>query len=64
MKRKKPKLTDSQISFDVSQFFDPDAPSGEPVLEQVVDPFTGSVHCPGMEVTKDGKIIKRDNPQV
>lgn len=52
------KLTPHQMHFDVGQFFDPDAPSGEPVLQQVLDPFTGSVHCPGLEVTNDGRILR------
>lgn len=53
------KLTDEQANFDINQFFDPDAPSGEPVLEQVQDPFTGSVHGPGLEVTIDGDVIRK-----
>jgi hypothetical protein len=50
------KLTPEQMAFDVSQFFDPDAPSGEPMLEQIHDPFTGDVICPGMRIDTDGNI--------
>lgn len=50
------KLTPEQENFDVSQFFDPDAPSGEPVLQQVHDPFDGSVIGPGMKVDIDGRV--------
>lgn len=53
-------LTEEQEELDVSQFFDPDAPSGEPVLEQIRDPFNGSVHTPGLEVTEDGKVLRKD----
>jgi hypothetical protein len=52
------KLTDSQKNFDVSKFFDPDAPSGEPVLQQVSDPETGEVYGPGLKVTQDGCIVR------
>lgn len=31
---------------------------GEPVDQQVRDPFTDSVHGPGMEVTVDGETIR------
>lgn len=54
------KLTDEQKNFDVSQFFDPDAPSGEPVLNQVEDPFTGDIHAPGLVVKKDGSVEFRN----
>lgn len=50
------KLTPAMLGVDVSQFFDPDAPSGEPMLEQIHDPFTGAVICPGMRVDADGTI--------
>ncbi len=32
---------------------------GEPVEQQVSDPFTGSVHGPGLEVTDAGEIRRR-----
>lgn len=54
------KLTPEQMAFDVSQFFDPDAPSGEPKFEQVRDPFTGAVHAPGLSVDADGVVIFTD----
>lgn len=54
------RLTPEQMAFDVSQFFDPDAPSGEPELEQVQDPFDGSVHAPGLRVYIDGTVTYTD----
>lgn len=50
------KLTPEQENFDVSQFFDPDMPRGEPVLQQVRDPFTDAVVGPGMRVDTDGTV--------
>ena len=55
-----PGLPDHLKGFDVEQFFDPDSPSGEPVLNQVQDPFTGSVHGPLMEVDQDGTVTFLD----
>jgi hypothetical protein len=52
-------LTPEQRDFDVSQFFDPDAPSGEPVLRQVLDPFTNEVHTPGLRITEDGRLLRK-----
>lgn len=49
-------LTPEQRDFDISQFFDPDAPSGEPVIQQVRDPFTEAVIGPGMRVDADGTV--------
>jgi hypothetical protein len=45
----------------VSQFFDPDSPSGEPVLNQVRDPFTEAVYGPGMKVDSDGAVTFLDD---
>jgi hypothetical protein len=56
-----PNLPEHLRGFDVSQFFDPDSPSGEPVLNQVRDPFDGSVHGPGMRVDQDGTISFLDD---
>jgi hypothetical protein len=50
------KLTPEQENFDVSQFFDPDAPPGEPVLQQIQDPFNGDIVGPGMRVDTDGRV--------
>lgn len=36
---------------------------GEPVDQQVKDPFTGTVHAPGLEVSEDGTVTKR-NPEL
>jgi hypothetical protein len=44
----------------VEQFFNPDAPSGEPVLQQIEDPTTGDVYAPGLKVTQDGRIERLD----
>lgn len=30
--------------------------SGDPTDNQIVDPFTGSVHAPGLTVSRDGKV--------
>lgn len=49
-------LTPEQRDFDVSQFFDPDDPSGEPVLQQIKDPFDGDIIGPGMRVDEDGRV--------
>lgn len=38
--------------------------SGEPVLQQVADPTTGSVFGPGMEVTQDGEFLRSVPPAV
>lgn len=32
--------------------------SGEPIDQQVLDPFTGTVHAPGLEVAEDGTITR------
>lgn len=56
-------LTPEQRDFDVSQFFDPDAPSGEPVLRQVADPFTNEVYAPGLKVTEDGRVLRKGRPE-
>lgn len=53
-------LTEDQKNFDVTKFFGPDADPGEPVFKQVRDPFTGSVHGPGLEVTLDGEVRRHD----
>jgi hypothetical protein len=52
------RLTTEQENFDVSQFFDPDAPSGEPMLQQISDPETGDVFAPGLVVKYDGQVIR------
>lgn len=44
----------------LSQFFNPDSPSGEPVLNQIRDPFTGAVHAPGLVVNEDGTVVFTD----
>lgn len=53
-------LLAAELGIDLTEFFDPDAPSGEPVLSQVKDPFTGTVHAPGLEVAEDGTVTFRD----
>lgn len=35
--------------------------SGEAVEKQVVDPFTGTVHAPGLTVTVDGEVKRNDD---
>ncbi len=45
-----------QCGINLEQFFDPDSPSGEPVLQQVRDPFTEEVHGPGMKVDQHGNV--------
>lgn len=49
-------LLKAELELDIDSLFDPDAPSGEPVLKQIRDPFTDSVHCPGLEVKYDGEV--------
>lgn len=44
----------------LEQFFDPDSPSGEPVLNQIADPSTGAVYGPGVRVDKDGTVTFLD----
>ena len=36
--------------------------SGEPVLQQVRDPFDGSVYAPGLVVSEDGVVTKEAKP--
>ncbi len=55
-----PNLPEHLKGFQLEQFFDPDSPSGEPVLNQVADPFDGSVHGPGLKVDKDGTVTFLD----
>lgn len=55
-----PGLPDHLKGFDVEQFFDPDSPSGEPVLNQVHDPFNGGVYGPLMEVDENGTVTFLD----
>lgn len=46
---------------DWSRFFDDlDDLSGEPRLQQIKDPFTDEIVCPGLTVDVDGN-IKRSN---
>lgn len=56
-----PGLPEHLKGFDVEQFFDPDSPSGEPVLNQVHDPFTGEVYGPLMKVDTDGAVTFLDS---
>lgn len=55
-----PQLPEHLKNFDVSQFFNPDSPSGEPVLKQVRDPFTEEVYGPEMKVDVDGQVTFLD----
>jgi len=32
---------------------------GEPVEQQIEDPFTGDVHAPGMVIKKDGEVERK-----
>lgn len=50
------KLTPEQSNFDVSQFFDSNDPDGEPVRQQIKDPFDGDVIGPGMRVDIGGRV--------
>src|SRR5687767_14022087 len=52
-----PNLPDHLRGFQLEQFFDPDSPSGEPVLNQIRDLLTEEVYGPGMKVDIDGNVI-------
>lgn len=51
-----PGLPEHLKGFNLEQFFDPDSPSGEPVLQQIRDPFTEEVSGPGMKVDQYGNV--------
>lgn len=34
---------------------------GEPVEQQIADPFTGTVHAPGLVVEADGTVVRDQN---
>lgn len=55
-----PGLPEHLKGFDVEQFFDPDSPPGEPVLNQVRNPFTEEVYGPLVKVEKDGSVTFLD----
>lgn len=55
-----PGLPDHLKGFNVEQFFDPDSPPGEPVLNQARDPFTGEVYGPLVKVDQDGHVTFLD----
>lgn len=55
-----PNLPEHLKGFDLTQFFDPDSPSGEPVLNQVRDPFTNAVYGPKVKVDEDGSVTFLD----
>jgi len=35
---------------------------GEPVNQQIRDPFDGSVHAPGLVITEDGEVKRHASP--
>lgn len=37
--------------------------SGEPILVQVLDPFTGTVHAPGLTVDIDGEVRRSERQE-